>query len=101
MCNHNIHLCMVTYVDSPSYNLRPCMDLNKIFKRVEGNIYHFYRIEFKFLTDPIDCKKPCELKVNKYFCSRMQNLHVCNFCVYANHVHVYRVLVTGNLLYKM
>ena len=55
-------------------------------------MYHFYRIEFQFLTDSTDFKKPCERKAKKYFCSCMQNLHICKICVYANHFHVYRVL---------
>ena len=53
-------------------------------------MYHFYRIEFQFLTDSTDFKKPCERKA-KILCSRMQNLHICIICVYANHFHMYRV----------
>ena len=46
-------------------------------------MFHFYSIKFQFLTESTDFKN--------YLCSRMQNLHICKICVYANHFHVYRV----------
>ena len=45
-------------------------------------MYHFYRIEFQFLTDSTDFKKPCERKVKILLLTYakfayMQNLRIC------------------------
>ena len=50
--------------------------------RVGGNIYHFYRIKFQFLTYSTDFKKPCERKAKNAFA------HVCKICIYAKFAYM-------------
>ena len=45
-------------------------------------MYHFYRIEFQFLTDSTDFKKPCERKAKNTFA------HVCKICIHAKFAYM-------------
>ena len=49
---------------------------------VGGNKYHFYRMEFQFLTDSTDFKKPCERKAKNTFA------HVCKICIHAQFAYM-------------
>ena len=67
---------------------------------VGGNIYHFYRIKFQFLTDSTDFKKPCERKAKNTFA------YVCKICIHAKFAYMqitsmctgfYLLTASGNL----